>query len=105
MIVRNEEAQARSFLGIDFHLLARGERSMVTRMNYRDGDSAPAHAHPNEQSGYVVSGKIRMIFGDFDQVLGPGDSYSIPAGVEHRVEVIQGGEVLDFFVPPREDYL
>jgi len=25
--------------------------------------------------------------------------------VEHRIEIIEPGEVLDFFSPPRKDYL
>jgi quercetin dioxygenase-like cupin family protein len=74
-------------------------------MLYKKEDNVPFHKHPNEQSGYVISGKYRIIFGDNDQVIGPGDSYSIPRDVEHRIEIIDPGEVLDFFSPPRKDYL
>jgi hypothetical protein len=35
----------------------------------------------------------------------PGDSYTIPRDVEHSLKVIEPGEVLDFFSPPRKDYL
>ena len=31
--------------------------------------------------------------------------YSIPASIEHSIEVIETGTVIDFFVPPRKDYL
>ena len=34
-----------------------------------------------------------------------GDTYSIPAGVKHAIEVIETGTVIDFFTPPRKDYL
>ena len=33
------------------------------------------------------------------------DSYTIPGNVEHTIEIIEPGEVIDFFTPPREDYL
>jgi len=105
MIVKSDNAQRRSFLGVDFVLLSHGPESMVTKMLYKREDNPPLHKHPNEQSGYVISGSYRIIFGDNDQVIGPGDSYSIPRNVEHRIEILEPGEVLDFFSPPRKDYL
>jgi quercetin dioxygenase-like cupin family protein len=105
MIVKSDDAQRRNFLRVDFVLLSHGPESMVTKMLYKKGDNPPLHKHPNEQSGYVISGSYRVIFGNNDQVIGPGDSYSIPRNVEHRIEIIEPGEVLDFFSPPRKDYL
>lgn len=105
MIVTSQNAQRRSFLGVDFVVLSHGPESMVTKMLYKKEDNVPFHKHPNEQCGYVISGKYRIVFGDNDQVLGPGDSYSIPRDLEHRLEIIEPGEVVDFFTPPRKDYL
>lgn len=105
MIVKTNEAQRRSFLGVDFVLLSYGPESMITKMLYKKEDNVPFHKHPNEQSGYVISGTYRIIFGNIDCVIGPGDSYSIPRDVEHRIEIIEPGEVLDFFSPPRKDYI
>ena len=56
---------------------------MVTRMNYRVGDKVPPHSHPNEQSGYVISGKYRIKYQDINEILNSGDSYSVPENVEH----------------------
>jgi quercetin dioxygenase-like cupin family protein len=78
---------------------------MITKMLYKKEDNVPFHKHPNEQSGYVISGKYRIVFGDCDQVIEPGTTYSIPKNIEHRIEIIEPGEVLDFFSPPRADYL
>jgi quercetin dioxygenase-like cupin family protein len=105
MIVKSEDAQQREFLGVQFELLAIGKKSMVTKMRYKLEDNVPYHSHLHEQSGYVISGKYRLRFGEFDEILAVGDSYSIPGSVEHTLEVIEEGEVLDFFTPPREDYL
>jgi len=105
MIVTSTEAKRRTFLGVDFVVLSHGAESMVTKMLYKEGDNPPFHRHPNEQSGYVISGKYRMVFGDNDRTIGPGDTYTIPRDVEHRIEIIEPGEVLDFFSPPRKDYL
>ena len=105
MIVKSDEAQRRNFLGVDFVLLSHGPESMVTKMLYKKEDRVPSHKHSNEQSGYVISGKYRIVIDDAECTIGPGDSYSIPRDVGHRIEIIEPGEVLDFFSPPRKDYL
>ena len=105
MIVKSDEGQGRSFLGVDLVLLSHGPESMVTKMLYKKEDNPPLHKHPNEQSGYVVSGKYRIVIDNVAQEIGPGDSYSIPRDVEHRIEIIEPGEVVDVFSPPRKDYL
>ena len=105
MIVSDGEGKKRNFLGVDFVLLSHGPESMVTKMLYKKEDHVPFHRHPNEQSGYVVSGKYRIVIGDADRLIGPGDSYTIPRDEEHRIEIIEAGEVVDFFSPPRQDYL
>jgi quercetin dioxygenase-like cupin family protein len=105
MIIKAVEAKGRTFLGVNFVVLACGKDSMITKMLYKAEDRVPVHKHPNEQSGYVISGKYRLRFGEFDQEIVPGDSYSIPKNVEHSIEIIEAGEVLDCFSPPRQDYL
>jgi quercetin dioxygenase-like cupin family protein len=105
MITKKENAKPRQFKGVSFDVLAVSEKSMVTKMNYKMGDKVPPHVHPNEQSGYVISGQYRIKFLEFDETLNPGDSYSIPENVVHSWEVIEGGEVIDTFIPPRQDYL
>jgi quercetin dioxygenase-like cupin family protein len=54
MIRKNNKAKKREFKGIIFDVLAIGEKSMITRMNYKKGDHVPFHNHPNEQSGYAI---------------------------------------------------
>jgi quercetin dioxygenase-like cupin family protein len=105
MIVSAEKGQRRNFLGVDFLVLSHGPDTMITKMLYKKEDDVPFHKHPNEQTGYVISGKYRILFGDYNQVIGSGTTYSIPKNIEHRIEVIEPGEVLDFFAPPRSDYL
>ena len=70
-------------------------------MNYKVGDKVPLHSHPNEQSGYVISGEYLLKYEQVKAILNKGDSYSIPENGEHSWEVITGGEVIDVFTPPR----
>ena len=104
MIVKAGEGNKNRFLGVELVVLARGADSMITKMLYKVGDRVPFHKHPNEQSGYVLSGKYRLRFGGVDQEITAGDSYSIPKDVEHSIEIMEAGEVLDCFSPPRKDY-
>lgn len=105
MIIKSKEAVNKTFLGVDFVVLSHGKNSMVTKMLYKLTDNVPVHSHPNEQSGYVISGKYRLKFDEYNKILESGDSYTIPANVEHNIEIIEAGEVVDVFTPPRQDYL
>lgn len=104
-LVKKADAVKRQFLGVDFEVLSIGQVSMVTKMLYKSTDNVPLHKHPNEQSGYVISGKYRLLFDNIDYILIAGDSYSIPANVEHTLQIIEAGEIIDVFTPIREDYL
>ena len=104
-IVKKENAQKRQFLGVDFKVLSIGEDTMVTKMMYKLTDFVPFHKHPNEQSGYIISGAYKLKLGGKTYDLTEGDSYTIPADVEHSIEIIEAGEVVDVFSPIRQDYL
>jgi len=104
MIVKSKDSKKREFKGVKFEILAVGDKSMVTKMIFKNGNKVPIHSHPNEQSGYVISGEHIIQIGTNYEILKPGDSYSIPENVEHSWEVIQSGEVIDVFTPPRQGY-
>lgn len=105
MVTKKEDAKKRMFKGISLDSMAVGEKSMVCKMNYVEGNFATLHQHPHEQSGYVISGKYRMTVDGKEYALQPGDSYVILGNVPHSFEVIEGGEIIDVFTPIREDYL
>ncbi|MES2805188.1 MAG: cupin domain-containing protein [Bacteroidota bacterium] len=104
-IVKKENAVSKQFLGVDFVVLSIGKDSMVTKMLYKSTDFVPFHQHPNEQSGYVISGKYKLKFSEEEFLLSEGDTYSIPANMEHSIEIIEAGQVVDVFTPIRKDYL
>lgn len=104
-VVKKENAKKRVFKGVHLESLAVGEKSMVCKMNYKDGDFATEHQHPHEQCGYVVSGEYELTIKDKKYIITPGDSYAIPGNTPHSFRVIKAGEVIDVFTPQREDYL
>jgi len=105
MITKKENTGKRQFKGVSFEVVAVGQKTMVTKMNLKIENKVPVHAHPNEQIGYVLSGKYRIIYQDINEIIYPGDSYAIPENIEHSLEVIEAGEIIDVFTPPRIDYL
>lgn len=105
IVVKKKDAVKKVFKGVSLDSLAVGRKSQVTKMNYVIGNYASPHQHPNEQSGYVISGKYELRIGDEKYELNEGDTYSIPGNQIHSFNVIEGGEVVDVFTPPREDYL
>ena len=105
MIIKSNNTKFKEFKSVKFEVLATGEKSMITKMNYKIGDYVPMHSHPNEQSGYVISGEYLLKYGQVEETIKKGDSYSIPENIEHSLEVIIAGNIIDVFTPPREDYL
>src|SRR5205814_89105 len=62
------------------------------------------HSHQNEQTGYILSGRIRVLTRDSRHELDPGDTYAIPANIEHSIEIVEDAEEVQVFTPPREDF-
>lgn len=104
-VVKKENAKKSVFKGVDLDSLAVGEKSMVTKMNYVVGNYATEHTHPQEQCGYVISGRYLMTVEEEAFILEAGDSYAVPGNVPHSFKVLEAGEVVDVFTPHREDYL
>jgi len=104
VVVRSGEGKPREYLGVTFDVLATAGRAMVTRMRYRVGMAAATHAHPHDQAGYVISGRYRQTIAGATYELRPGDSYAIPGGIEHSMESLEGGEIIDVFTPPRDEF-
>jgi len=74
-------------------------------MHYRIGYAIPFDAHPNEQTGNILSGRVRVLTRDSESELDPGDSYAIPAGIEHSIVILEDAEALQVFSPLRADFL
>jgi len=63
------------------------------------------HSHANEQIVWMLKGKMEFRLGWRQRVCGPGDVVVIPGGTEHEGWFHEDTEVIDFFAPPRDDFL
>jgi quercetin dioxygenase-like cupin family protein len=92
--------------GVRRRCRAYGSQTLLAEFILDAGADLARHSHPHEQTGYLVSGKLRMtVDGGEVFVAGPGDSWTIPGGVFHKAEPIEECHVLEVFSPCREEYL
>src|SRR5438552_17737499 len=101
-VVKPKEAKHRNSFGVAFDLLATGPQSMVTKMHYRKENVIPFHSHPNEQTGYILSGRICVLTRHSRHELGPGHTYAIPANIDHMNEATEDAEDVQISTPRRE---
>jgi glyoxylate utilization-related uncharacterized protein len=61
-------------------------------------------SHVNELIAWVLKGEIDFRLGSEQRVRSQGDAVVIPGGTEHEAR-FRDTEVIDFFAPPRDDFL
>jgi len=103
--IHSEKGYAEIIKGIRIKTLCYGELTLMTEFLLRKDAILPEHSHPNEQTGYLVKGKIRLYIGNSVRELIPGDSWNIAKDVVHRAEILEDSVAIEVFSPVREDYL
>lgn len=106
MFTRASDAGYREVLpGIKLKTVAHGARTLTAEFRLQRGSVLPRHAHPHEQTGYLVRGALRLTIGAEVFDAGPGDCWCIPGGVEHEAVALADSVAIEVFSPVREDYL
>jgi quercetin dioxygenase-like cupin family protein len=82
----------------------RSDAGLVAFFTFHRDMTLPKHSH-GAQWGTVVAGQIVFTIGDQTRTYGPGDSYMIPAGVEHGAEIKAGTRAIDVFEEPDRYWL
>jgi quercetin dioxygenase-like cupin family protein len=91
--------------GIKRKTLVYGDNTLMTEFLLEKGKVLPAHKHPHEQTGYLVSGEIILTIGKEEFKASPGDSWVIPGNIEHGAKIIEDSVAIEVFAPLRQDYL
>ena len=91
--------------GIQIKTLCYGDKMLMTEFLLQKNAVLPEHGHPYEQTGYLISGKIRLYIGNESKELVPGDSWNIAANVAHKAEILEDSVAIEVFSSVREDYL
>lgn len=82
-----------------------GEKMLVSMVSLAAHATVPTHFHPHEQVGTVLTGEMELTIGGETRWLKEGDTYIIPANLEHQARTeSRPAKVVDVFSPAREDY-
>ena len=92
-----------SIEGIKQKILVYGKNTLMEELKMKKGARIPTHEHPQEQTGYLVSGKTRLTINDQTYDCNPGDSWCIPGNTKHANYAIRDSVVIEIFSPIRED--
>ena len=101
----NRDGYKQILPGIKIKTLVVGDKSLLSEFRMEQGSQLPWHAHPQEQTGYLLSGRIRLSIGEETIEVEPGDSWNVPGDVRHRAEILADTVAIEVFSPVREDYL
>ena len=91
--------------GVTRRVLAYGPEAMCVENTFETGGVGALHSHPHTQITYIVSGRYRFTIGDETREVGPGDTLLKREGVVHGCVCLEGGVMVDFFTPMREDFV
>ncbi len=106
MFQRNASVHPKQLLeGVELRTLVWGDKTLLTQFNLQPGSTIPVHQHPYEQTGYLVTGRMRLSVGEEQFEAEPGDSWCIPENIPHGAMPHEACVVVEVFSPVREDYL
>lgn len=91
--------------GVTMRTLAHGERTLLAEVRLARGAVIPEHRHPQEQTGYLVAGRLEFAIAGECLIAEPGSSWSLPADLPHGASALEDSVVIEVFSPVREDYL
>ncbi|MGZ4199722.1 MAG: cupin domain-containing protein [Thermoleophilia bacterium] len=91
--------------GILMKTVCFGSRTLLTEFRLAGGHTLPTHAHPHEQTGYLVEGHLVLTIGGQRHDVGPGDGWCIPADTAHGATILTDSVAIEVFSPVRRDYL
>jgi len=91
--------------GVRRKTMVHGPHTLLAEFHLARDAVIPLHQHPQEQTGYLVSGHAVFTIAGVRHEVRPGDSWSIPGGVEHGVRIVQDSVIVEVFSPVRPDYL
>lgn len=93
------------FPGVFRRTISWGGRAMVVEVTLPRGSKVTEHSHPQEQCGYLVSGRIEFTIDGEARVIEPGGGWSIPGNATHSVVALEDSIAIDVFSPLRPEYM
>jgi quercetin dioxygenase-like cupin family protein len=92
------------FGGVFRRTIVWGERAMVVEVSLPKGSIVTPHAHPHEQCGYLVSGRLEFTVEGESHTVEPGGGWAVPGNAVHSVIALEDSVAIDVFSPVRDEY-
>lgn len=87
------------FNGIKRKTLVYGDKTLLTEFLLEKGKILSMHSHPEEQTGYLISGHVILIIEGDKYEMKSGDSWAIPGNAEHGAGTIENSVAIEIFSP------
>jgi quercetin dioxygenase-like cupin family protein len=85
--------------------IAWNDSLMLCHFTLKKGAEIPMHSHPAAQNGYLIRGKLRMVWETGREfVAGPGDGWCFASNERHRAVILEDCEAVECFTPSRREY-
>ena len=91
--------------GVKRRILAYSKDAMCVENTFETGGVGAIHCHPPTQVTHIVSGRHPFSLGDATPEVGPGAPLLQQDGAVHGCVCLEGGVMMDFFTPMREDFV
>ena len=91
--------------GIIRKVMAYSDAMMCVENHVETGADLAEHSHPHSQIVYVSEGRYNFTVGDETREIAKGDTIFISGNLKHSCKCIEGGVIVDFFTPMREDFV
>ena len=106
MFRKKDTGQSQQLLeGVDLTTLVHGEKTLMGQFRIAKGSIIPTHSHPHEQTGFMISGKLRFTVDGEVTDVETGDSWCLHGNIKHSAEALEDSVIIEVFSPVREDYL
>ena len=105
MIASAEAFTEEAAPGVVRRILSYSDDAMCVENTFETGAVGALHSHPHTQITYIVSGKFRFTVGDETYEVTAGDTLLKKEGIVHGCVALEGGIMIDFFTPMREDFI
>jgi quercetin dioxygenase-like cupin family protein len=100
-----ETATVENPAGIFRTTIAYNENLMLCHFLLKKGARVPFHGHEAVQNGYLIRGKLRMLWETGREFIAePGSGWCFDAHVRHGAEALEESEAIECFSPARPEY-
>ena len=91
--------------GVRRKVLAYDKEIMTVEVNFDTGAVGEIHSHVHRQASYCVSGSFRVDIDGEVSIISAGDSFLVEPNLDHGVECLSAGTLIDVFTPMRRSFL